>query len=60
MLKVKLAAIALSVLSAGCGNDATNHNKNLKPVTTTGGLKPMGASGADGAGPAQPKATTPP
>lgn len=69
-MKRLFVAMAYSGLlaAAGCGGNSAQeeHNKSLKPVTATGGLKPVHAadgSGGGGKGKIQsgaPKASSPP
>lgn len=57
------------IAATGCGGNGAQeeHNKNLKPVTASGGLKPVSAADGSGSGGGKnkiqsgaPKATTPP
>lgn len=66
-LALTIACGALVVAASGCGggNAQEEHNKNLKSVTATGGLKQTPMAGADSGGKGKnqgnaPKATTPP
>jgi hypothetical protein len=62
-------AFAGLIAVTGCGGNSTQeeHNKNLTPVTATGGLKPVNAANGGGGGGGKgkiqsgaPKAASPP